>query len=499
MKLDKLLEKYKIRGITATWLKNFVLVSVIIVSVVSLVVGVLVSWYYYNAVRVSLESLDTNLVQSYFSSYLNTTDEQFKNGAIKFVDEFSEKDKMEVWVIDSSGNPIVSSSGFEISENPIMPDYAEVFTSNKETGEWSGKNEYGEKVMAITVPLVEKENGEYPSKAAVRYIVSIEDIDRQLFVLYFYIFIAAVIIILLICVSGRFFIKSIVTPVEELSKTVNKVASGDYTARVKYDEGNDEIRSLCSNINSMLEEISGMDRMKNDFISTISHEIRTPLTAVKGWGETLLQIGDKDPVMLQKGLEVIINESGRLSELVEELLDFSRIQNGALKLKKEKIDVLAELDETVFVFRDRAVREGIDFVYSAPEEPAPMFGDPNRIKQVFTNILDNALKYTDQGGKVTVNAVITPDGFLNIYFIDTGCGISPEDLPKVKEKFYKTSINYRGSGIGLAVVDEIVKQHDGEIKISSVLGEGTNVRVILPLEKVQLAKIITEKGVNING
>ena len=112
MKLDKLLEKYKIRGITATWLKNFVLVSVIIVSVVSLVVGVLVSWYYYNAVRVSLESLDTNLVQSYFSSYLNTTDEQLKNGAIKFVDEFSEKDKMEVWVIDSSGNPIVSSSGF---------------------------------------------------------------------------------------------------------------------------------------------------------------------------------------------------------------------------------------------------------------------------------------------------------------------------------------------------------------------------------------------------
>ncbi len=499
MKLDKLYEKYKIRGITANWLKNFVLVSVIIVSVVSLVAGILVSWYYYNAVRVSLESLDTNLVQSYFSSYLNTTDEQFRNGAIKFVDEFSEKDKMEVWVIDSTGNPVVSSSGFEISENPIMPDHAEIFTSNKEIGEWTGKNEYGEKVMAITVPLVEKENGEYPSMAAVRYIVSIEDIDSQLLVLYFYIFIAAIIIILLICVSGRFFIKSIVTPVEELSKTVNKVASGDYTARVKYDEGNDEIRSLCSNINSMLEEISGMDRMKNDFISTISHEIRTPLTAVKGWGETLLQIGDKDPVMLQKGLEVIINESGRLSELVEELLDFSRIQNGALKLKNEKIDVLAELDETVFVFRDRAVREGIDFVYTAPEEPAPMFGDPNRIKQVFTNILDNALKYTDQGGKVTVNAVITPDGFLNIYFIDTGCGISPEDLPKVKEKFYKTSINYRGSGIGLAVVDEIVKLHDGEIKISSVLGEGTNVRLILPLEKVQLAKNLSEKGVNING
>ena len=491
--LETLMEKYKVRGITANWLKNFVLVSVVIVSVVSLIAGILVSWYYYNAVRVSLESLDTNLVQNYFSSYLHTTDEQFKIGAVKFIDEFSEKDKMEVWIINENGEPVVSSSGFEISENPIMPDFNEAFSSKKEIGEWTGKNEYGEKVMAITVPLEKSVDGEIVSQAAVRYIVSLEDIDSQLFVIYFYIFIAAVIIVLLIFVSGRYFIKSIVTPMEELSKTVNLVATGDYTARVTYDEGNDEIRSLCSNINSMLEEISGMDRMKNDFISTISHEIRTPLTAVKGWGETLLQIGDKDPVMLQKGLEVIINESGRLSELVEELLDFSRMQNGALKMKKEKIDILAELDETVFVFRDRSVREGIDFVYTAPEEPAPMFGDPNRIKQVFTNILDNALKYTDQGGKVTVNAVITPDGYLNAYFIDTGCGISPEDLPKVKEKFYKTSINYRGSGIGLAVADEIVKLHNGEIKISSVYGEGTNVKIILPLEKAQIALNLTEK------
>lgn len=493
MKFKKLLEKYKIQGIRAHWLKNFVLVSVIIVSVVSLVVGILVRWYYYNSVSVSLQSLDTNLVQNYFSSYISTTEEQFENGALKFIEEFSEKDKMEVWVIDKNANPIVTSSGFGISDHPIMPDYTDAFSSADGIGKWTGKNEYGEKVMAMSVPLERADNGEYTSQAAIRYIVSLEDIDSQLLVLYFYIFVAALIIILIIFISGRYFIRSIVDPVEELSKTVNKVASGDYTARVKYDEGNDEIHSLCSNINSMLEEISGMDRMKNDFISTISHEIRTPLTAVKGWGETLLQIGDKDPVMLQKGLEVIIGESARLSELVEELLDFSRMQNGALKLKKEKIDILAELDETVFVFRDRSVREGIDFVYTAPEEPAPMFGDPNRIKQVFTNVLDNALKYTDQGGKVTVNAVILPDGFLNIYFIDTGCGISPEDLPKVKEKFYKTSINYRGSGIGLAVADEVIKLHDGEIKISSVLGEGTTVKLILPLEKVQQALNATEK------
>ena len=493
MKLKNLFEKFKVNGIRATWLKNFVLVSVIIVSLVSLAAGFLVRWYYYNSVSMSLQSLDTSLVQNYFNSYLNTTWEQFEDGAKKFIDEFSEKDKFEVWVIDKDGNVIVTSSGFGVSDHPIMPDYTEAFISSDNISKWVGKNEYGEKVMAMTVPIESSVNGEYTSQAAIRYIVSMEDIDHQLLVLYLYIFIAALVIIFIVLLSGRFFISSIVNPVEELSKTVKKVAAGDYTARVKYNDGNDEIHSLCSNINSMLEEISGMDRLKNDFISTISHEIRTPLTAVKGWGETLMQIGDKDPVMLQKGLEVIISESGRLSELVEELLDFSRMQNGALKLKKEKIDILAELDETVFVFRDRAIREGIDFVYTAPEEPAPMFGDPNRIKQVFTNVLDNALKYTDQGGKVTVNAVIQTNGFLNVYFIDTGCGISQEDLPKVKEKFYKTSINYRGSGIGLAVADEIVKLHDGEIEISSIFGEGTTVKLILPLEKVQQALNATEK------
>ncbi len=493
LKLKNFFEEHKIKGIRANWLKNFVLVSVILVSVVSLIAGLLMRWYYYNSVSVAIESLDTNLVQNYFSGYLNTTKEQFESGALKFVEEFSEKDKMEVWVIDESGVPTVTSSGFGISEDPVMPDYSDAFSDSNKVGKWIGDNEYGERVMALTIPIERTHNGEYSSKAAIRYIVSLEDIDSQLLVIYFYILVAAILIILIILVSGRYFISSIVNPVEEISKTINKVAVGDYTARVNYKEGNDEIHSLCSNINSMLEEISGMDRMKNDFVSTISHEIRTPLTAVKGWGETLLQIGDKDPVMLQKGLEVIISESGRLSELVEELLDFSRMQNGALKMKKEKIDILAELDETVFVFRDRAVREGIDFVYTAPEEPAPMFGDPNRLKQVFTNVLDNALKYTEQGGKVTVNAIIQADGYLNIYFIDTGCGISPEDLPKVKEKFYKTSINYRGSGIGLAVADEIIKLHDGEIKISSVLGEGTNVKIILPLEKVQQALNDSEK------
>jgi signal transduction histidine kinase len=234
----------------------------------------------------------------------------------------------------------------------------------------------------------------------------------------------------------------------------------------------------------MLNEVSATDKIKNDFITTVSHELRTPLTAIKGWGEMLRELGPDDIELAKRGTEIIISESERLSQLVEELLNFSRIQNGTLSLRLEKIDVLAELDETIFVFKERSKRDGIELTYSAPETPAPMMADPNRIKQVFVNILDNAFKYTESGGMVSVEAIIS-EGQLIIRILDTGCGIAQEDLPNVKMKFYKANIQVRGSGIGLAVVDELVKMHNGTLDIQSKLGIGTTVTIALPVEVVE--------------
>ena len=216
--------------------------------------------------------------------------------------------------------------------------------------------------------------------------------------------------------------------------------------------------------------------------------MRTPLTAIKGWGETLLQIGDTDPNLTKRGMNVIISESSRLNGIVEELLDFSRMQSGRMVLKNEKMDILAELDETVFAFKDRAMREGIELIYNAPNLPAPMSGDPDRIKQVFVNILDNALKYTKQGGKIVVSTEIKDDK-ITIVISDTGCGISSEDLPHVKEKFYKTNMTVHGSGIGLAVVDEIVRLHHGTFDIDSVLGQGTTVTIRFDIDHVELEDV----------
>ena len=181
-------------------------------------------------------------------------------------------------------------------------------------------------------------------------------------------------------------------------------------------------------------------------------------------------------------MDVIIRESERLSGLVEELLDFSRLQNGRMQLISEKMDILAELDEAVYLFTERARNEGKDLRYEETIALAPVYGDRNRLKQVFVNIIDNALKYTGEGGSVAVRPALDKDR-VRVIIEDTGCGIPAEPLPNVKKKFYKANQLVRGSGIGLAMADEIIAMHNGTLEIESTEGKGTKVTISLPLCK----------------
>lgn len=482
-------------GIARRWILNTALVVVVILVVFVVMFLIIIQNYYQTTVDTKLTSQYSNSVANFFSQYTGTTSDRFEAGAREYVVNFSQKDLMEVWVIDADGNVVISSSGFDVERQGI-PDFEKALKSDSRTASFSGKNINGESIRSQTY-LLPTSNGE--ETGAVRYIISMENINSQQVKLLVLIFFLFVIFVLLIFVSGNFFIESIIKPVNEINEIATKIAEGDLNARAPQQRYNDEISELCNSINYMAEEISSSDKMKNDFISTVSHEMKTPLTAIKGWGETLLDMGDSDPELTRRGIEVIINESGRLTGVVNDLLDLSRIVNGRMILRTDKIDVLAELDETIFVFKDRAMREGIELIYNAPHNPAPMVGDADRIKQVFVNVLDNAFKYTEQGGKVTVSVEINPiepevplsedeKPMANLVVLveDTGCGISEEDLPRVKQKFYKSNISVKGSGIGLAVCDEIVGMHGGTLEIASELGVGTSVTVTFPIEYVEL-------------
>ena len=285
-------------------------------------------------------------------------------------------------------------------------------------------------------------------------------------------------------IISKHFIKSIVIPINNVSKMARCIALGDFKTRI-LKKDNNELGELCDTINYMAQKLFESERMKNDFVSSISHELRTPLTAIKGWAETIVldkTLKTEDIEMNKKGLEIIVNEAERLCSIVEELLDFSKLQSGRMILNLEKIDVLAELSEAVYIFRKKATKENKLLLYSEPESLPPILGDKNRLKQVFINIIDNAIKYTSEKGVINVGAKEN-EKFLKIEISDNGYGISKEDLPKVKNKFYKGKSSKNGSGIGLALANEIILLHSGTLDIKSEENIGTVVTIYLPISK----------------
>ena len=178
-------------------------------------------------------------------------------------------------------------------------------------------------------------------------------------------------------------------------------------------------------------------------------------------------------------MAVIGTETDRLYTMVEELLDFSRLQNG-IKLNCQVLDLVAEATDAALFVEARIRREGLHLEYSEPPEPYPVWADAARLRQVFVNILDNAVKYSSPGGTIFMTLTRTADTF-KAAVRDQGRGIAPDDLEKVKQKFFKGKNAVRGSGIGLAVVDEIVTALGGWVEITSALGQGTTVSVVLPV------------------
>lgn len=478
----------KLSGVTKRWLYSAFSVIAGIILAVAITAVFLVRGYYYNYVEMTLDSHASDLVNNYFSSYIGTGNDIFVTGAINFVENFSDKDMMDVWVIDNTGRPVVSASGFEIQDNMTMPDYDIALTSDNNKGIWTGRLSNGEKVMAVTA-IFPASDGKY--SGAIRYICSLEEVDKTLTTIIVFIALLAIGVMLLVLATGSFFIRSIVRPVLHINDTAKEIAKGNLAARVDSNGMHDEIDELGSTFNDMASALGQAEELKNDFISTISHELRTPLTAIKGWGETLIQLDNSDPQTTKRGMSVIIDESQRLAEMVEELLDFSRMQSGKMRLNMERYDILAELDDAIFSMKSRAASEGLEFTYDVPQITLAMYGDAARIRQVFINLIDNAIKYNKPGGKISVTAQIIA-GNLVICFSDSGCGISAEDIPHIKERFYRANLSVHGTGIGLAVADEIISMHGGTLEIESKLDIGTTITVSFPLESLDVQEYMND-------
>lgn len=461
--------------LTRRWLKNAFFLTVVFLLVLQVLFTVMLRYYYYEGTQTALESraqLYHKTVEFYWGPDTVLTGDISRD----MIAHFSDKDKMELQVLDAAGQIQVSSTGF-MPEDLTTPDFKAALSQPEGVGVWHGRSDSGETVMALT--MLETDSAG-TVLGALRYVVSLSAVDKQIVFLSLLVLGLILLIILFVSLSGVYFINSIVAPVSAINKTARRIAMGEYEARLEK-QYNDEIGELCDTINFMAGEISAAERMKNEFISSVSHELRTPLTAIKGWTETLQEAGaDKD--LTAQGLTVIGKEAKRLSGLVEELLDFSRMEGGHIALRPTRLDVGAELEEAVFLLRDKASRGGVTLEFVERPGLPPVQGDAARIKQVFVNLLDNAVKFSRPGDRVRAEAAVVGDR-IQIVISDTGVGIPPEKLPFVTRKFYQGESGEAGAGIGLAVAEEILHLHGGSMEIDSELQVGTTVTVWLPLDK----------------
>ena len=293
----------------------------------------------------------------------------------------------------------------------------------------------------------------------------------------------AVIIMAVMCVYVilvNLWFRSFVTdPLNRLAEMARKIADGSYGTQEEKAVDN-EIGELTDSINEMSKKIAVADTARTEFISQVSHELRTPLTAILGWSETNAFDEALSPDS-QRGIHIISKEAERLTGMVAELLEFTRIQDGRFNLRIELIDIAAELEDAIFTYGELMKQAGIDFDYSSPDSEIPLIpGDPERLKQVFLNLLDNASKHGGDGKKIDVS-LDNDDDFVYISVRDYGHGIPEDELPHVKEKFYKGSSKNRGTGIGLAVCDEIITRHNGRLDVENAEGGGCRVNITLPM------------------
>lgn len=279
--------------------------------------------------------------------------------------------------------------------------------------------------------------------------------------------------------------RRIFKPINKLTEVAKKYSDGQYEEKsnINY-EG--EIGELAKTMDQMSDNILEKEAVKTEFISSVSHELRTPLTSIKGWSITLQDFGI-DRELTHEGLQIIEEESDRLSDMVEDLLDFSRFTSPKFKLSKSTFNIVDSAQNIITQLRPRVKDKSINMLFNYNQREIEVTADANRIKQVFINLLDNAIKFTAKEGTVVVNIEDQEDEVL-CQVIDTGIGISKDEIGKVTQKFYKGTSSESHTGLGLSICEEIVKAHKGRLSIESVEGEGTTVSFTVPKQVIEWEK-----------
>lgn len=463
------------KSIRSKLLRNFLIVIILTVVILDILALLCLKGYYYKNTQDTLvNQLEgyINFYQKYFSNN-KLIDNIYEN-----MDVFWNTNQEQVEILDPNGKLLMDSYGIRDSYLLTTPDIQKA--KEGEVGVWTGDvSSYNDKIMVVSKAIKSKLD---PNETIgiVRIIFSLKEVHKVIdsfSVLFLFI---SIIVIVLGIIMSLIIAKDIVSPIKKITDVAREMAKGNLNIRSDVTD-NIEIAQLSKTLNYMGCEVEKREKLKNEFISSVSHELRTPLTSIKGWAITLkYDCSDMDTVAL--GLDIIEKESDRLTEMVEELLDFSKLINGVISLNIKEHDVKSFIEYIENYMRPRAEREGKEFSITIDKNVGKGYFDENRLKQVLSNIIDNAFKFTEENGKISLNTKVEEE-YLVFRVKDNGSGISSKDLPRVKDKFYKGKNSKSRNGIGLSICDEIVTLHRGILEIISKENEGTEIIIKIPLNQ----------------
>lgn len=462
-------------GLRRRWIVSSILPVITILVLIAALVSIALGSNYYANARSALEAKAT-AGTDYFNTYAMTSYDEYFRSATLYANSFEDSASIELQFLDRNGHVEVSTRSLMTGSKPGTKDIIDALTSGRVSSFRGVDPATGEKIIAASGLL--KFNGRVVG--VMRFVTATRNLDSQVLLTVLIILAIMAAVIFVIVISSLLLINNVVAPVSAVSEAAKQISGGSYGYQIP-NRYADEMGELVDNINDMSLKIGENEKLQSEFISSVSHELRTPLTAINGWGETLLADDGSNPEALRRGLNIIVKESGRLTNMVEELLDFSKMADGRFALHLEQMDLQAEFEDAVYTYREVFKQQGITLDYhSDGVYDEPITADPERLKQVFCNVLDNAAKHGGAGKRIETRLVRRGSHYI-ITIRDYGPGIPADDLPHVKEKFYKGGSKARGSGIGLAVCDEIIRLHNGTLAIGNAKGGGCIVTIRLPI------------------
>lgn len=313
---------------------------------------------------------------------------------------------------------------------------------------------------------------------------SLDPIDSTVNIIRNQLIIVTIIVLVLSFIIAYFISNYISNPIVKINKAAKKMAKGEFD--IKFEAGNNilELNELADTLNHTSEELSKTEELRRDLMANVSHDLKTPLTMIKAYAEMSRDLHSKSKKKREEDMNIIIDEVDRLTILVNDILDLSKMQSNINELKYEEFDLIKLIDDILQKYKILQETENYNFEFIHNRDKVIIKADYEKLRQVIYNLINNAINYTGSDNKVTVKVTVNEEILVEV--IDTGKGIKEEDLPYIWDKYYKNKKKHRrnlvGTGLGLSIVKNILVRHQFKYGVKSELNKGSNFFFVIPIK-----------------